>query len=583
MALSDRKLTIAPQQTNGEVCHSTVDALRASLKHWFGVEFSVLDIGAAEYLYQGSLVLGGDPALRAAVCRELIGRGRPAFVAEEEPIVLLALPIPGGARPQLAALAPFVVRQADPTIIARSAKRLADDSQPTSEWARQQTVWNAERLIAVAELAVACWNNQTQLQAVERENDALSENLLVSYEEISLLYRLTQNLKLSGSNENLSRMAMNWLSEAIPAEGFALALSPNLENAKNPAANLSAPEFLQFGRCSIDAAGFSNLLEVLNLNEQPRPVVINSAQRHELQWHLQKVRQVVIVPMVEGERLFGWLAAFNHTGEGEFGSAEANLLSSVAAILGIHAGNVELYRQQGEFMAGVVRALTSAIDAKDPYTCGHSDRVARVSVRLARELGCSINDLETIYLSGLLHDIGKIGIDDQVLRKPGKLTEAEYEHIKLHAEIGYRILKDIKQLDQVLPVVRHHHEAWNGKGYPFGLSGDEIPYFARIVSVADAFDAMSSDRPYRKGIPDEQIDAILHEGAGKQWDAQVVETFFLIRDEIRQIMQLEPQPRSIKLVHDVVVPADANVPGQLAPVDSPSGTFSFGATDPTRG
>lgn len=573
-------LSNALSQDRG-LCHTTVDALRASLRRWFGVEFSMLDIGAAEYLYQGSLVLGGDPTIRAAVCRELISRGKPAFVAEEEPIVLLALPIPGGADSQLAALAPFVVQQVDPTVIARAAKRLAYDSQSTSEWAQQQTVWNAERLIAVAELAVTCWNNQTQLQIVQGENDALSGHLLATYEEISLLYRLTQNLKLSGSNDNLGRIALNWLSDAIPAEGFALAMSPTLEGAKDSAANLSTPVFLQYGRCSIDAAGFSNLLEKLNLNEQPRPVVINSARRHDLPGIMHKVRQVVIVPMVEGERLFGWLAAFNHTGEGEFGSTEANLLSSVAAILGIHAGNVELYRQQGEFMAGVVRALTSAIDAKDPYTCGHSDRVARVAVRLARELGCSLHDLETIYLSGLLHDIGKIGIDDQVLRKPGKLTEAEYEHIKLHAEIGYRILKDIKQLDQVLPVVRHHHEAWNGNGYPFGLSGDEIPYFARIVAVADAFDAMSSDRPYRKGIPDDQLDAILREGAGTQWDATVVETFFSIREEIRKIMQLKPA-KTIKVVHDVVVPSVANLPCQIAPVDSPSGTYSLGSNGPTR-
>ena len=262
------------------------------------------------------------------------------------------------------------------------------------------------------------------------------------------------------------------------------------------------------------------LTDLLNLSNQPRPIVINSQRRNDLPWPLREVRQAVIVPLIESDRVFGWLAAFNHSTDGEFGSTEANLLSSVAAILGIHAGNIELYRQQGEFLAGVVRALTSAIDAKDPYTCGHSDRVARVAVQLAKRLGCSPHDLETIYLSGLLHDIGKIGIDDQVLRKPGKLTEAEYEHIKLHAEIGYRILKDIKQLDEVLPVVRHHHEAWNGKGYPFGLSGEEIPFFARIVSVADAFDAMSSDRPYRKGIPDEQLDAILREGAGKQWDAK---------------------------------------------------------------
>jgi putative nucleotidyltransferase with HDIG domain len=295
--------------------------------------------------------------------------------------------------------------------------------------------------------------------------------------------------------------------------------------------------FLQFGH-SIDRFQFSRMIEHLNLVQEKSPQVINLHSRGP-NWPAPTISQAVIVPLTEGENLFGWLAAFNQDPKCEFGSSEVSLLSSVAAILGIHAGNLELYRQQAEFLAGVVRALTSAIDAKDPYTCGHSDRVAQIAVKLAEHLGCNRKELETVYLSGLLHDIGKIGIDDHVLRKPGKLTGAEYEHIKLHAEIGYRILKDLKQLDQVLPVVRHHHESWDGSGYPLGLAGNEIPMYARIVAVADAFDAMSSDRPYRKGMPNEKLDAILQDGAASQWDPQIIEAFFAIRDKIRRIERNE--------------------------------------------
>ncbi len=241
------------------------------------------------------------------------------------------------------------------------------------------------------------------------------------------------------------------------------------------------------------------------------------------------------LPLVEGEHLFGWLAVFGQRTIGEFGSSEASLLTSVGALLGIHCGNLALYREQSEMLGGIVRALTSAIDAKDPYTHGHSDRVARIAVALAAELGCSRQQLDTIYLSGLLHDVGKIGIDDQVLRKQGRLTDAEFEHIKLHTDIGYRILRDLKQLGEVLPVVRHHHENWDGSGYPQALKGEQIPQLARIVSVADAFDAMSSDRPYRNGMPDERLDAILRGGAGQQWDSRVIDAFFRIRDKIRRI------------------------------------------------
>ena len=131
--------------------------------------------------------------------------------------------------------------------------------------------------------------------------------------------------------------------------------------------------------------------------------------------------------------------------------------------------------------------------------------MANVAVQVGRELAFDKEQLNTLYLSGLLHDIGKIGIDDQVLNKPGTLTPDEFEHIKTHTVIGHRILKDLKQLDQLLPVVLHHHEQWDGGGYPHQLAGEEIPLMARIVAVADAFDAMSSDRPYRPGMSWEKI------------------------------------------------------------------------------
>jgi putative nucleotidyltransferase with HDIG domain len=183
--------------------------------------------------------------------------------------------------------------------------------------------------------------------------------------------------------------------------------------------------------------------------------------------------------------------------------------------------------------------MTSAIDAKDQYTCGHSDRVARISVRLAKELGCDAEMLHTLYMAGLLHDIGKIGIDDVVLRKPGKLTDAEFEHIKEHPELGYRILADIKQLAAVLPAVLHHHEQWDGKGYPFKLAGDQIPMIARIVAVADAYDAMTSDRPYRPGMPLERVDEIFRKGAAQQWDADVIAAYFAAHDDIQKMSKEE--------------------------------------------
>ena len=161
--------------------------------------------------------------------------------------------------------------------------------------------------------------------------------------------------------------------------------------------------------------------------------------------------------------------------------------------------------------------------------------MARYAVRIALELRVNPKLLNTIYMSGLLHDVGKIGIDDNVLRKTGRLTDTEFEHIKKHPELGHKILADIKQLADVLPAVLHHHEQWDGKGYPRGLSREEIPQIARIMSVADAYDAMTSDRPYRVGMPDEKVDGIFKRGAGAHWDPSVVDAYFKAKEDIEEI------------------------------------------------
>jgi putative nucleotidyltransferase with HDIG domain len=293
------------------------------------------------------------------------------------------------------------------------------------------------------------------------------------------------------------------------------------------------------GECPLGNTEFSRLIDELKLEAGCGPLVANRLVTERQEWPFPGVRELVVVPMAEGDRVFGWMAILNHTDGGEFGTVEASLLNSVGAMLGIHSSNRDLYRQQSEFLASVVRALTSAIDAKDPYTCGHSDRVARIAVRLAKELGCEAEMLHTLYMAGLLHDIGKIGIDDAVLRKPGKLTPEEFDHIKLHPELGYRILADIKQLADVLPAVLHHHEQWDGRGYPLKLVGEQIPLIARIVAVADAYDAMTSDRPYRRGMEVERVEELFQAGAGKQWDAEVIKAYFACHDEIRSISREE--------------------------------------------
>ena len=201
-----------------------------------------------------------------------------------------------------------------------------------------------------------------------------------------------------------------------------------------------------------------------------------------------------------------------------------------------HAGR-RRYQDLKELLVGLTRSLTSALDAKDSYTFGHSERMARIAVELGRELGLSDDELSDIYLAGLLHDVGKIGVRNAVLSKPGPLTPEEFEHIKQHVTIGYKILADLRPIRNLLPGVLYHHERYDGKGYPDGLAGDNIPLLARILSVADGYDAMSTARPYRDPMPYRKVEQILAEGAAMQWDKQVIDAFMRCRQKIHVIRQ----------------------------------------------
>ncbi len=189
--------------------------------------------------------------------------------------------------------------------------------------------------------------------------------------------------------------------------------------------------------------------------------------------------------------------------------------------------NVEIINHNN--LMEMVTSLAGAIDAKDPYTKGHSTSVSRYSEALARALNLPEDEVEHIKIGALLHDIGKIGIPENVLKKPGKLDDEEYTIMKQHPTIGAeKVLAPNEALREFIPIVKHHHERLDGKGYPDRLKGEEIPLEARIVSVADAYHALVSDRPYRKGMPIEKACSILQEGAGTQWDSDLVRIFISI-------------------------------------------------------
>ena len=531
--------TTQPQTATGideELLAQEVEGIVASLRDLFGIEFVIYRGDDGTVLYQGDEQPHGDTEFRGELARAVANRVEPAFLGEEEPLLVFALPFAIDRNLSVVAVGNFITGDLEES---SNQKRIAEllglPQGKLANWFAQQEPWSGRQLNAVGRKVLDSFGDRKKVQRLTNEVEKVSDNLASTYEEISVLYGVTRNLRLSSTDEELGRLALDWLTDVIPASGIAIEYLPSA-HAQNVSHNSRRePVLISAGDCPLDAEELAKITDTLDLDINSGPVVINRNVTEKSDWPFARVHELILVPLSQGDNIYGWLGAFNHTEESEFGTVEASLLSSVAAVLGIHSGNIDLYRRQSDFLAQMVRALTSAIDAKDPYTCGHSDRVARLSVCLGHQLGCDVQILNQLYMGGLLHDIGKIGIDDNVLRKPGRLTPAEFEHIKLHPELGYNILRDVRQLQDVLPLVLHHHEAWDGSGYPHGLAGEDIPFLARICAVADAFDAMSSDRPYRKGMPDEKVDAIFRDGSGKQWDAEVVDAFFAARDNIRRI------------------------------------------------
>jgi len=194
----------------------------------------------------------------------------------------------------------------------------------------------------------------------------------------------------------------------------------------------------------------------------------------------------------------------------------------------------ELYTKMRKMYLETIRALATAIDAKDPYTKGHSERVAKMAIALARELNLPEREIDDLEYAALLHDIGKIGVDERILGKDDGLTEEEFKKIKEHTIVGAKIIEPVEFLKKSYKAIYHHHERFNGNGYPNGIKGEDIPLFSRIIAVADAYDAMGSVRPYRKKLSKDKIMKELKDQTGKQFDPKIVKALISILERERK-------------------------------------------------
>ena len=384
----------------------------------------------------------------------------------------------------------------------------------------------------------------------EKQIEMVGTELAQTYEELVLLHKLSTNMKVTESDASFLQIACDSLTEIVYVEGIAILLEKTIDDKQQLVVTAGS------GLIDIDeqtaAILHSGLMEEINSGKEALlDSEVDSAFKYD--WP-SNIKNIIAVPLCGKEKtesgftgktengscIMGLMVAINRIGKQDFDSTDVKLFNSVAGGCAVFIENGRLFKDLRELFIGSLKALTSSIDAKDKYTRGHSERVAFVSrwiaERLSEQEQLDEEQIHMVYLAGLLHDIGKIGVEEAVLRKKGKLTEQEFNRIKQHPSIGAGILHEIKQMRDIVPGVLSHHERVDGKGYPDGLTGDQIPLTGKIVGLADCFDAMTSKRTYRDAMTLEQALAEIEKGLGTQFDEKVGKVF--LESDVRQLWDI---------------------------------------------
>ncbi|WP_182868039.1 HD-GYP domain-containing protein [Rhodopirellula sp. JC639] len=385
-------------------------------------------------------------------------------------------------------------------------------------------------------------NESKQLLA---EVDSLTNQVMQDFEELSLIRALASSLELPQTEEDTDEFVLASLMPLVSGVGAvsiaAILVDDSGTQKRSP---------LWTGSRLIPDPSIFELIDSHREELRLQPVVRN---RNVGDGHcgVPGLDEYIVVECCSEGRLHGWVMACNRVKDDTddvpwaqlgFTTVQASLMETATNQLAAQLNNIRLLRQKEELFTDVIRALVNAVEARDPYTCGHSERVASFARCLASKIGFTTAECERIYLTGLLHDVGKIAIPDGVLQKPNRLNDEERAIIETHTDSGWRILQELEALQDILPGVLYHHEHWNGEGYPDQLAGENIPIDGRILAVCDAFDAMTSDRPYRKGMSIDRATGILNEGAGTFWDPNLIQVFRRHIDEIDEI-RINHQPR----------------------------------------
>jgi HD-GYP domain-containing protein (c-di-GMP phosphodiesterase class II) len=354
-----------------------------------------------------------------------------------------------------------------------------------------------------------------QLSLVLQEHAGMAEELLRAYEQLGILFEVTRRLPTVHTEAEVVCLFIDSLAVTYYEDAIATAY-PEVNGSLRWIGSIHpAP-------AELDAA----TLQCVNDHHVTVETFTPPAEG---------IKSVLIAPVFAGGEFICAIALARRPHVRRFEASDMSLLEALVSFCGDLIRNHRLVLEIKTMSVDVIRVLVSTIDQKDPYTSGHSQRVGYYAALLGRELSLSDRDLQMLEWAALLHDVGKIGIRDEVLNKQGKLTDEEFEHIREHPVRSYEVVRQVPQLQDGLDGIRYHHERYDGKGYPDGLAGEDIPLQARIVQVADIFDALTTSRAYRRAFPYEQALAILREEAGTVVDPRLVEIFEqIIRREVTE-------------------------------------------------
>lgn len=400
------------------------------------------------------------------------------------------------------------------TLIAIESLPSSEKKDDSDQAVRMQSASNMEFFLAnLAGMVQANWEAQDEIEE-------LAEELEHTFEDLYLYGKIASQIKsLKFSNEMLKGLITKLFNNLRADAAFALlperseyntlVTKPNLEDQlKN---DLLLYQHL-IDRIPHDAPSLKEKYFVVN----------DSVDDPTYKKVFPEPYRFLGVKIEHEEGFFGWLGLVSFNMHEIFRQGELRLMVSLAEQLSVVIANTGLYQDLEYFIINMVKSLVFAIEAKDQYTRGHSERVSKLSMRLGEHLGLKGKQYDELRWASILHDIGKIGIPEGILNKPDRLSDEEFAVIQEHPAKGYEILKPVSQLEGSLPGVLHHHERFDGKGYPSGLKGEEIPLIARIITVADTFDAISSTRAYRNAKSFKKAMSIIHQVSGTQLDPGIV-------------------------------------------------------------